>query len=75
MSASEKRIGEIEHLSIFVASPEASAKRSRMARMHLKSASVGERNTTRSSAYKEARFLMEHALSVRGQDHVVELKS
>ena len=51
-SATEQRISEMEHLSMLVMRPEASAKRSRMARRHLKSPTVGERKTTRSSAYK-----------------------
>jgi hypothetical protein len=55
-SSSEHRIGEMEHFSMFVMRPEESAKRSRMALMHRRSSLVGERKTTKSSAYREARL-------------------
>jgi hypothetical protein len=47
-------MGEMEHFSILVSRPEASAKRSRIARMHRRFVSTGNRKTTKSSAYREA---------------------
>lgn len=53
-SSSVHRIGEMEHFSVLVTSPVASAKRLRIARMHQRSLATGDRRMTRSSAYKDA---------------------
>jgi hypothetical protein len=49
-STSVHRIAEMEHLSVFVTNPEASAKRLRMALRHLRSAASGDKKMTKSSA-------------------------
>jgi hypothetical protein len=49
-SSSEQRIGEMEHFSIFVTKPAASAKRLKMALRHLRSRATGAKKMTKSTA-------------------------
>lgn len=55
-SSSEHQIGKIEHFSILVTRPEASAYSHIMALMHLKSVAARERKMTRWSSNHEAWF-------------------
>jgi len=61
MSSSEQRVDVARHLStfvLFVTNPEAPAKQSKTARRQRRSRTVGAKNTTKSSAYSEARCCM-----------------